>query len=107
METIVKNHITTYLNGKNKTEIKELSFDINNNIIQKGLLEGKSPRTLAGMSLFLSYKLSNDNFNDEIEFYSFFSNQATLKKSFDEIKNSLKLILPKKYTYNDSFLNWL
>ena len=107
MKKIVENHITTYLNGKNKTEIKKLSFQINENIIEKGLLEGKSPRTLAGMSLFLSYKLSNDNFNDEIEFYSFFSNQATLKKSFDEIKNSLKLILPEKFAYNDSYFNWL
>ena len=107
MKTIGENHITTYLNGKNKPEIKKLSFQINKNIIEMGLLEGKSPRTLAGMSLFLSYKLSNDNFNDEIEFYSFFSNQATLKKSFDEIKNSLKLILPEKFAYNDSCLNWL
>ncbi len=107
MKKIVENHITTYLNGKNKTEIKMLSFQINENIIEKGLLEGKSPRTLAGMSLFLSYKLSNDNFNDEIEFFSFFSNQATLKKSFDEIKNSLKLILPEKFAYNDSYFNWL
>jgi transcription initiation factor TFIIIB Brf1 subunit/transcription initiation factor TFIIB len=107
MKEIVENHITTYLNGKNKTEIKMLSFQINKNIIEKGLLEGKSPRTLAGMSLFLSYKLSNDNFNDEIEFFSFFSNKTTLKKSFDEIKNSLKLILPEKFAYNDSYFNWL
>ena len=95
MRKIVETHISTYL-GKNKPEIKKISFQINKNIIEKGLLEGKSPRTLAGLSLFLSYKLSNDNFNDEIEFYSFFSNKATLKKSFDEIKNSLKQILPEK-----------
>jgi len=96
MRKIVETYISTYL-GKNKPEIKKLSFKINKNIIEKGLLEGKSPRTLAGLSLFLSYKLSNDNFNDEIKFYSFFSNKATLKKSFDEIKNSLKQILPEKF----------
>lgn len=106
MKKIVETHITTYL-GKNKPEIKILSFQISKNIIEKGLLEGKSPLTLAGMSLFLSYKLSNDNFNDEIEFFSFFSNKTTLKKSFDEIKNSLKQILPEKFTNNDNCFKWL
>lgn len=106
MRKVVETHISTYL-GKNKPEIKMLSFQINKNIIENGLLEGKSPRTLAGMSLFLSYKLSNDNFKDEIEFFSFFSNKATLKKSFDEIKNSLKQILPEKFTYNNSCFDWL
>ena len=106
MEKIVETYIATYL-GKNKPEIKMLSFQINKNIIEMGLLEGKSPRTLAGMSLFISYKLFKDNFNDEKEFYSFFSNKATLKKSFDEIKNSLKQILPGKFVYEDNWLNWL
>ena len=103
MKKIVETHISTYL-GKNKPEIKMLSFQINKNIIERGLLEGKSPRTLAGMSLFLSYKLFKDNFNDEEEFYSFFSNKATLKKSFGEIKNYLKQIMPEKFVYED---NWL
>ena len=103
MKKVVETHISTYL-GKNKPEIKMLSFQINKNIIENGLLEGKSPRTLAGMSLFLSYKLFKDNFNDEEEFYSFFSNKATLKKSFGEIKNYLKQIMPEKFVNED---NWL
>ena len=107
MKNLVESHITTYLIGKNKSEDKKLSFQINKNIIKMGLLEGKSPRTLAGMSLFLSYKLLNDNFNDEIEFYQFFSNKGILKKFFDEIRNSLNQILPEKFAYNDSCLNWL
>ena len=107
IKNIVENYITAYLAGKIKNEIKKLSFQINKNIIEMGLLEGKSPRTLAGMSLFLSYKLLNDNFNDESEFFSFFSNKATLKKSFDEIRNSLKLIIPEKFPYEDNWLNWL
>lgn len=107
MKIQVENHITTYLKGKNKPEAKNISFQISKNIIKMGLLEGKSPRTLAGMSLFLSYKLLKDNFNDEIEFYQFFSNKGTLKKSFDEIRNSLNQILPEKFAYNDICLNWL
>lgn len=107
MRNIIENYIASYLNGKNKYEIQKISFQINKNIIEKDLLEGKSPRTLAGMSLFLSYKLFNDNFNDEIEFYSYFSNKATLKKSFDKLKNYLKEILPENFIYNDNCLNWL
>jgi len=96
MRKIVEAYILTYL-GKEKLEIRMLSFQINQNIIEKGLLKGKSPRLLAGLSLYLSYKLLNYNFNDEIKFYSFFPNKATLKKSFDKIKNSLNQILPEKF----------
>ena len=102
MTKVVENLISSYLIGKNKKEVKDLASQINKNLIERGLLEGKSPRTLAGISLFLSFKLLNDNLIDEKEFYDYFSSKPTLKKSFDKIKNSLNLVLPEKFTLEDN-----
>ena len=105
MTKVVENLISSYLVGKNKKEVKDLASQINKNLIERGLLEGKSPRTLAGISLFLSFKLLNDNLIDEKEFYDYFSSKPTLKKSFDEIKNSLNLVIPEKFTFEDNFFD--
>ena len=105
MTKVVENLISSYLIGKNKKEVKDLASQINKNLIERGLLEGKSPRTLAGISLFLSFKLLNDNLIDEKEFYDYFSSKPTLKKSFDEIKNSLNLVIPEKFTFEDNFFD--
>ena len=51
MTKVVENLISSYLVGKNKKEVKDLASQINKNLIERGLLEGKSPRTLAGISL--------------------------------------------------------
>ena len=102
MTKVVENLISSYLIGKNKKEVKDLASQINKNLIERGLLEGKSPRTLAGISLFLSFKLLNDNLIDEKEFYHYFSSKPTLKKSFDKIKNSLNLVIPEKFTLEDN-----
>ena len=105
MTKVVENLISSYLVGKNKKEVKDLASQINKNLIERGLLEGKSPRTLAGISLFLSFKLLNDNLIDEKEFYDYFSSKPTLKKSFDKIKNSLNLVIPEKFTFEDNFFD--
>ena len=105
MTKVVENLISSYLVGKNKKEVKDLASQINKNLIERGLLEGKSPRTLAGISLFLSFKLLNDNLIDEKEFYHYFSSKPTLKKSFDKIKNSLNLVIPEKFTFEDNFFD--
>ena len=67
------------------------------NIYNKGFLEGKSPKTLAGLSLFLSYKLFNDNLYDKKEFHKEFCTMTTLMKAYDEIKFNLKMIIPENY----------
>ena len=82
---------------KNKYEIKMVAFKILENIYNKGFLEGKSPKTLAGLSLFLSYKLFNDNLYDKKEFHKEFCTEATLMNSYNEIKCNLKMIIPEKY----------
>jgi len=92
-------YITTFIEDKkDKYDLKKLSFDILENINKNNLLEGKSPKTIAGLALFLSYKLFSDNLDDKIEFYSKFCNKNTLKRSYDEIKPSLNIIIPQKYT---------
>ena len=55
-----------------------LSYDIIDNFNKNEILEGKSPKTIAGLSLILSCKLLNDNLYDNKEFHSIFSNKNTL-----------------------------
>ena len=93
-----KNYIRTFIGGNiGKYDLKMLSFEIVENINKNNLLEGKSPKTIAGLALFLSYKLLSDNLDDKMEFYSKFCNRNTLKKSYDEIKTFLNIIIPQKY----------
>ena len=93
-----KNYIRTFVGGnEDKYILRELTFKIVENINNTSLLEGKNPKTIAGLSLLLSYKLLNDNLFDEKEFYSMFSNKTTLNKSYDIIKDSLNLIIPERY----------
>jgi transcription initiation factor TFIIB len=82
---------------ESKYEIKMVAFKILENIYNKSFLEGKSPKTLAGLSLFLSYKLFNDNLYDKKEFHKEFCTEATLMKSYNEIKCNLKMIIPENY----------
>ena len=93
-----KNYIRTFIGGNiGKYDLKMLSFEIVENINKNNLLEGKSPKTIAGLALFLSYKLFSDNLDDKMEFYSMFCNKNTIKKSYDEIKTFLNIIIPQKY----------
>ena len=90
--------ILTFVGGsEEKYELRKLAFKIVENFNNSNLLEGKNPKTIAGLSLLLSYKLLNDNLFDKNEFYSMFSNKTTLKKSYDIIKDSLNLIIPDEY----------
>ena len=94
-----KNYIETFI-GRNiqQYNLKMLAFQIIHNINQSELLEGKNPKTIAGLSLLLSYKLLNEKLDDNKEFYNMFSNKTTLSKSYDLIKDSLDQIIPQEYT---------
>lgn len=93
-----KNYIETFINGDTeKYNNKILAYQIIENINKSGLLEGKNPKTTAGLSLLLSYKLLSDNFTDIEEFYKMFSNKATLNRSYVLIKDSLNEIIPQEY----------
>ena len=99
IKDIEKKYIDNFFGeDKNRYFIKELAYNIVDNITKSNILEGKSTRTIAGISLFISYKLSNDNLYDKEEFYKYFSNINTLKKAFEEIKDSLYMIIPTEYT---------
>ena len=96
---IEKNLVQYYIRGIiDKYEAKMLSYEIIQNINDCALLEGKSPNTVAGLSLLLSYKLLNDNSDNDKEFYQNFSNKASIMKSFEEIKSDLDKIIPQKYS---------
>ena len=82
---------------ESKYEMKKTAFKILENIYNKGFLEGKNPKTLAGLSLFLSYKLFNDNLYDRKEFHKEFCTETTLMKAYNEIKCNLQMIIPENY----------
>ena len=92
-----QNHIRTFI-GKNANayEVKKLAYKIIKNINKNELLEGKSPKTVSGLSLLIAYELSNDNSYDKKELYAFFSNKNTLKKAYEEIKDKLQIIVPQE-----------
>jgi transcription initiation factor TFIIIB Brf1 subunit/transcription initiation factor TFIIB len=99
MVKIEKNLIQLHIGGiLEKCVAKKLSFEIIENINDKALLEGKSPNTVAGLSLSLSYKLLNDNSGNDEDFYRTFSSKATIIKAFEEIKCDLDKIVPQKYS---------
>ena len=81
-----------------KYDAKMLSYEIIKNINDNALLEGKSPNTVAGLSLSLSNKLLSDNSDNDEGFYQAFSNKATIIKAFEEIKCDLNKIVPQKYS---------
>ena len=93
-----QNHVRTFMEENvNDYEVKMLAFEIIKNINKNELLEGKSPKTVSGLSLLIAYELSNDYSYDKKEFYSFFSNKNTLKKAYEEIKDKLQIIVPQNY----------
>ena len=95
---VEKNYIQLYIGGnQEKYNAKMLAYEIIDNINRNSLLEGKSPNTIAGLSLLLSYRLLNDNSDNSNEFFETFSNKATLSKAFEEIKWSLDKIIPQEY----------
>lgn len=96
---IEKMYIQSYIGGnQEKYNAKMLSYEIIKNMNQNSLLEGKSPNTIAGLSLLLSYRILNDNSDNSDDFFSTFSNKATLSKAFEEIKCSLDKIIPQEYS---------
>lgn len=102
---IEKNFVYLYLGPDiEKNHLRELSYKIIENINKSAVLEGKSPNTIAGLSLILSYKLLNDNSDDFKDFFSTFSQKYTLIKSFEEIKNQLEKVIPNEYFDKIKFL---
>ena len=91
-----QNHVRTFMEENvNDYEVKMLAFEIIKNINKNELLEGKSPKTVSGLSLLIAYELSNYNSYDKKELYAFFSNKNTLKKTYEEIKDKLQIIVPQ------------
>ena len=95
---IEKNFVYLYMgDGMEKSDLRQLSYKIIENINKSAVLEGKSPNTIAGLSLILSYKLLNDNSDDFKDFFSTFSTKNTLIKSFEKIYNQLEKVIPNEY----------
>ena len=93
-----QNYINLYFEkDKSKYDTKELSFKIIKNINNNAVLEGKSPTTVAGLSLVLSYKLRNDNSDDFKNFFTTFATKGTLKRAFEQIENNLEKVVPNDY----------
>ena len=95
---VEKNLIQYHIGEKlEKYEAKILSYKIIENINNNSMLEGKSPTTVAGLSLMLSYKILNDNSDNMKDFFSTFTTKATLRRTFKEIKDQLDKVIPNEY----------
>jgi transcription initiation factor TFIIIB Brf1 subunit/transcription initiation factor TFIIB len=95
---VEKNLIQYNIGGKlEKNEAKMLSYKIIENINNNAMLEGKSPTTVAGLSLMLSYQILNDNSDNMKDFFNTFATKATLRRTFKEINDQLDKIIPNKY----------
>ena len=93
-----KNFIQYYIGRDTaKYKAKMLSYKIIEKINNNALLEGKSPTTVAGLSLMLSYKLLNNNSDSMKDFFSTFATKATLRRTFKEISNQLDQVIPNEY----------
>ena len=96
--SIEQNYINLYIErDESKSGAKELSFKIIKNINNNAVLEGKSPTTVSGLSLVLSYKLLNDNSDDFKTFFITFASKISLKRAFEQIKNNLDKVIPNDY----------
>ena len=94
-----KNYIQFYIGGnKEKYDAKLLAYQIIENINKNAILEGKSPNTVAGLSLQLSYKLLSDNSDNSEDFFSTFSVKNTLNKAYIEAKPHLDKIIPSTFS---------
>ena len=93
-----KDCIESFIGGDiSRYELKKLAFKILENINQASILEGKSQKTIAGLSLFLSCKLLSDNLIDRIDFYQKFAKKNALNKAYEQIKNCIKNIIPQEF----------
>ena len=104
-----KNYVQFYFNRiQGKGDAKGLADKIIENINKIGLLDGKSPNTVAGLSLQLSYKLLNDNSGNSEDFFSSFSVKNTLNKAYMEVKPHLDKIIPSTYSNRiEELKNWI
>ena len=98
MNYIEKDYVQTFIGGDiQRYNLKLLTNTIIDNFNKSCLLEGRNPKIIAGLSLFISCKLLDDNLCEKKEFYSKFSNKNNLKNAFNKIKDCLECIVPKEY----------
>ena len=97
MLNIENNFIRTFLNANYpNSKINELASELLGNINKTSILEGKNPKTISGIALYIAFKLKDAKI-DESPFYQKFSNKNTLRRSYEEIKNYLDQIIPMNF----------
>ena len=97
MLNIENNFIRTFLNANYpNSKINELASELLGNINKTSILEGKNPKTISGIALYIAFKLMDAKI-DESPFYQKFSNKNTLRRSYEEIKNYLDQIIPMNF----------
>ena len=97
MLNIENNFIRTFLNANYpNSKINELASELLGNINKISILEGKNPKTISGIALYIAFKLMDAKI-DESPFYQKFSNKNTLRRSYEEIKNYLDQIIPMNF----------
>jgi len=98
INNIENNFVNSFIGpDEQKYDLKKLAYTIINNFNMNDILGGKTPETIVGLSLLFSYKLLDKDFYNKEEMYQKFSNENTLKKAFEEIRDCLDLIIPEQY----------
>ena len=95
----IKNHIRKEIRDcreikyKEKQEMTKVSDIIANNLVESGILEGKSNYTLVGLIIKLTSLNCDIKINMD-KIYNKYANETTIKNAFNIIKNDLSKILP-------------
>lgn len=82
--------------SKVTNEVKQLAWNICENIINCSILDGRNPTTIAGISLMIANNLLQGKLTKN-DIAQDFSTEATLDKVFQKIKNRLTDIVPEEY----------
>ncbi len=107
LKSTIKNFIFQFANenhtlfdSDNKKSAKFLALTISENIVGSYLLEGRNPKTLAGLSLLIANEILKGKSNNNITAKSLskkFVTKGTFLTVFEKIKPSLDYIIPDEY----------
>jgi len=94
----LENYIKAFCSNNNERyEYKDLAIKISKNINEKGFLEGKNTKTIAGLSLFIAMKLEKPSFITKVDICKEFGNVATIDNAYNKIIDYFDKIIPENY----------
>ena len=84
-------------NNKERYEYKNLAIKIAKNINEKGFLEGKNTKTIAGLSLFIAKKKEKTLYINKNDICKEFGNVTTIDNAYNKVEDYFDKIIPDNY----------